>query len=281
MAVSVSAPRAALAFDWPQGTDMTTKLQVMQQEISNIIALITGLKSQKPISAIAYTAVDLSNGSILAQNNTAQSYPIASTAKLMNAVIVSENIDSGKEITLTDEMLAPYGSSPAIYSGLKISAGDLLAAALTQSVNDAAESLAYFTGKEKFLALMNQKAAELKMTGTYFADVHGLSPKTKSSAADMVKLLTYIYKKHPEILETTKNNDFWLPDEEGKNHKFTNLNDFYSFPQFIGGKSGYLAEAGQTFAAVFDVGKKPTAIVILRATDYRSDTFRIINLIGK
>lgn len=276
-----TAPKTVQAFTWPRGTDLTAKLQVIRQELSNIATLIAAQRSQKPMTAAGYIAVDLSNGSILAQKNSVQTYPVASTAKLMSALIATEDIDPDKTITLTDEMLLPYGNSPAVYPGLEISASDLMRAALTQSVNDAAESLAYFTGKEKFPGLMNKKAKELAMTGTTFIDPHGLDPKNRSNAADMAKLLGYIYKKQPEILETTKDDNFWLPDAEGKMLKFINLNEFYGFPEFIGGKSGYLVEAGQTFAGVFTINKKPTAIVLLHATDYRADTFRIIEQISK
>jgi D-alanyl-D-alanine carboxypeptidase len=151
-----------------------------------------------------------------------------------------------------------------------------LQASLIQSTNDAAESLSYFIGREKFLALMNQKAKEIGMVRTFFADVHGLDKQNLSTARDMAKLLTYIRKNNPEILEATKNNNFWLPDAQGKLLRFMNLNNFYGLPEFAGGKSGYSPEARQTFAGIFNIDNKPIAIVLLRSTDFQSDTFKII-----
>ncbi|MFZ3073896.1 MAG: serine hydrolase [Minisyncoccales bacterium] len=271
------APKTALAFDWPDGAALIQRIQVLKQEIYNAKMLALSAKSKKKITAAAYLAVDLSNNSALLKKNTEQAYSIASTAKLMNAVVTLENIDTGKTITLTKQMLAPEGSSPAIFLGLNISAKNLLQASLAQSTNDASESLAIALGKEKFLSLMNRKAKELGMSKTVYYDVHGLNKKDRSTAADMVKLLAYINESHPEILAMTKNNNFWLPNQEGKLLRFMNLNNFYSFSDFIGGKSGYSPDAKQTFAAVFNIKGKPVAIVLLRSTDLQSDTFKIIN----
>jgi len=53
----------------------------------------------------------------------------------------------------------------------------------------------YFLGKEKFIQAMNQKAQNLGMKNTFYADPTGLSPENKSTAQDLAKLLTYIYQK--------------------------------------------------------------------------------------
>lgn len=274
-------PKTARAFDWPAGVALVQRIQVLKQEIYNAKMLALSAKSKKPITAAAYIAVDLSSGSALTKKNADKVYPIASTTKLMTAVIALKNISPDKTITLTKDMLSPEGGSPAIFSGLAISAKNLLQASLTQSTNDASESLAYFVGKEKFLALMNQKAREIGMANTFYADTHGLSKQSRSTANDMSKLLAYIYKNNPEILETTKNNNFWLPDAQGKLLKFMNLNNFYNLPEFVGGKSGYSSDAKQTFAAIFNIKGKPVAVVLLRSTDFQADAFKIVNQLKK
>ena len=276
-----SAPRAALAFEWPSGATVAQQIQAIKQEISNAKALVLSSKSKKPVTAASYLAVDLSTNAVLLKKNPDKIYPIASVTKLMNAVVALENSDTQNSLTLTDKMLLPEGGSPAIFKGASISVQNLLQASLTQSVNDAAESLAYGLGKEKFLGLMNQKAKEMAMTNTVYADVYGLDKKSRSTTTDMAKLLAYIYKQHPEILDMTKNNNFWLPDQKGNLVKFQNLNDFYSLSEFIGGKSGYTPDAKQTFAALFNINKKPVAIVLLHSTDFQADAFKIINQLKK
>jgi len=271
-------PKTTQAFDWPDGAALVQRIQAIKMDIYYSKMLMAAkARTKKPITAASYLAMDLSTGTVLLEKNSKKIYSIASITKLMNAVVSLENISTGKTITLTQKMLAPAGKSPTLFLGSSISAGDLLQASLIQSTNDAAESLACSLGKEKFLGLMNQKAKELKMTSTAYYDVHGLNPKNRSTGADLAKLLSYIQTAHPEILAITKNNNFWLPNQKGELLKFQNMNNFYNLPEFIGGKTGYTPEARQTFAAVFDIGGKPVAIVLLRAADFQGDTFKIID----
>ena len=158
-----------------------------------------------------------------------------------------------------------------------ISKEDLLKAALIQSSNDAAEALASFQSKATFLALMNQKAKELGMQNTVFFDPHGLNSANRSTTSDLAKLVLYVYKQHPEILQITKDNNFWLPDSMGRKFKFQNVNNFYPLGEFVGGKTGYLVEAKQTIASVFNINGEPTAIILLYSDNRQADIFAIMN----
>jgi len=253
------------------------RIQTLQKEIQRLKALISTFKLQKEITAKSYLVINFSDNSVILEKNSNQLYPIASIVKLMTAVIAFENIDLNQTITLTEEMLEPLGYSPALFVGLNVSAKNLLKASLIQSTNDAALSLTYFLEKGKFLDLMNQKAKELNMTNTFFNDPHGLNSSNRSTVSDIVKLLAYIYKNHPEILSITKNNNFRLPGETGNLLKFKNVNNFYQLPEFIGGKTGYLPEAKQTSASLFNLNEGPIAIILLYSKNRQTDTLRILN----
>ena len=170
--------------------------------------------------------IKLSDNSVVLEKNKDSSRIPASTIKLMTALTAVENINLDQTITLNQEMLSPLGWSPALYLGLNVSARNLLKANLIQSTNDAAFSLTYFLTKGEFLNLMNQKAKELNMKDTAFFDVHGLSANNRTTATDTAKLLAYIYKNRPEILQITKDNDFWLPGPDSRLLKFKNVNNF-------------------------------------------------------
>ena len=253
--------------------------QSLLEQIKDLKSLIARLILQKEILAESYLVIDMSNGSVILEKNANQEYSIASITKLMNAVVVRENLDNAKSITLTREMLKPEGQSPSLFLNSNVTVKNLLKASLIQSVNDAAQSLSYVIGNEKFLGLMNQKANELGMVNTRFFDVHGLDPKNHSTAKDLAKLLEYVDKNHPELWEITKNDDFWLPDVTGKLLKFKNMNNFYALPEFIGGKTGYLPQAKQTLASMFNLEEKPVAIVLLRSKNRQTDTVKIIDWI--
>ncbi len=254
----------------------TQQVEILQQEILTLQSLIKNYNLyQKPVAG-SYIAVDISNSSVLLQKNADKQFSMASVTKLMTAVISVENIGMGQEITLTEEMLLPLGQTPVLYSGLKITANDLLKATLIQSSNDSAEALSYFLGKENFINLMNQKAKELGMSNTVYHDTSGLSLNNKSTASDLARLMSYIYKNHPQILEITKNNDFWLSDQNGNMLKFKNVNNFYYIGEFVGGKTGYLTEAKQTFSSVFNVNGMSIAITVLYSDNRMADIFSIL-----
>jgi D-alanyl-D-alanine carboxypeptidase len=197
----------------------------------------------------------------------------------MSAIIALENIGQNQKITLTPDMLKPFGQSPAIYLGANISLRNLVQASLIQSVNDAAEALTHFIERRKFIQLMNQKAEKLGMTNTIFFDASGLSVNNRSTASDLAKLLKYIHKNHPEILEITRDNNFWLPDRNGVLRKFRNLNHFFPLRAFIGGKAGFLPEARQTFASIFNIDGEPVAIALLHSPNRQADVFSILRQI--
>ena len=255
------------------------QIEIIKQEIKLLKSLLSSLQTVNKgaeITARSYLAVNLSDDTVLLEKNTERSYPIASITKLMTAVVASEKIDLNRKITLTEKMLEPHGNSPSIYLGLNISAENLLKAMLIQSTNDAAESLSYFAGKENFISLMNQKARDLGMNSTVFYDAHGLSSSNRSTAKDLAKLLSYIKKNYPEVLQISRNNDFWLPDSTGKQLKFRNLNSFYPFASFIGGKTGYLPQAKQTFASIFNIKDKDMAIIVLYSDNHQADIFAVL-----
>lgn len=252
------------------------KIEILKQEISVLQALVKNYNLHQEPIADSYIAVDISNNSVLLQKNINTQFSMASVTKLMTTVISLENIDMNKEIILTEEMLLPQGQTLVLYAGLKIIANDLLKATLIQSSNDSAEALSYFLGKEKFIDLMNKKAKELGMLDTTYYDAHGLSKNNKSTSLDLSKLMSYIYKNHLQVLEITKNNDFWLPDEKGRKLKFVNVNNFYYLGNFLGGKTGYTKEARQSFNSVFNVKGRPIAIVVLHSNNRIADIFSIL-----
>lgn len=257
------------------------QIELLQKEVNRLIQLIAKINLQKEISANAYLIADISNNSILLEKNINKLYPVASITKLMSSTIAIENINLEEKIILTERMLEPLGYSPSLFLGANIRGKDLLKASIIQSTNDASNSLTYFLKEEEFLNLMNKKAKELNMNNTVFYDSHGLNPLNTSNSSDLLKLLEYIYKNHPQILEISRDNNFWLPNNFGRMLKFKNVNNFYNHPLFIGGKTGYLIEARQTFASIFNIDQKPIVIIILYSNNRQLDTLKIIDFLNK
>lgn len=260
-------------------------IEILRHEIGVLQMLIKNLTlSGNPsyaITAKSYLALDINDNKVLLENNADKLQSIASITKLMNAVVAQENVDKNQSIHITNDMLDQEGQSPSLYPGLNISFENLLKASLIQSVNDAAQSISYFSGKDTFLSAMNQKAKNLEMNTTKFVDVNGMNQENKSTARDLSKLISYVYNNHRNLLTITQGNDFWLPDQNGKLLKFQNVNNFYYLSQFLGGKTGYLPEARQNIASVFNIKGKPVAIITLNAENRQADTLAIVSKLEK
>ena len=274
-----------LAFCMPVAVHAQTvraqQILALQIKIGQLQLLLADMVLQQDTSAGSYIAVDLTTGAIISAKNSAGHFPIASITKLMNAVVATENNDLVHAIALTSDMLTPQGYSPSLFLGAVVAGRDLLRASLIQSTNDAAEALAHAAGPEIFIVNMNQKAKDLGMDDTHFEDTHGLSLQNRSTAGDLAKLMAYIYQNHPQILATTKDTDFWLPDPTGRLLKFKNLNVFHQNTDFIGGKTGYLTEARQSIASVFNIGGKPVAIIVLYSKYRQADVASILEFVTK
>lgn len=265
------------------------QIKELQERLVRLKALIADIILGRHIMAESYLVMDITNSTIISQKNITQSHSIASITKLMNAVVAVENLDQDKSIILDEAMLKPAGYSPSLFLKLAVTVKHLLKASLIQSTNDAAQALSIAVGSatadggvpqdavKKFVALMNYKARQLGMDDTHFYDAHGLDLKNRSTVFDIAKLLAYIHQNHPDILEITKDDDFWLPDPTGKLLKFKNLNLFSGLPEFIGGKTGYLPEAKQSLAGLFDINGRTVAIILLKTSHQRADALTLID----
>lgn len=221
------------------------------------------------INPRAYLVADMDSGQVFAEKNSATKLPIASVTKLMTAVVATEHVDLKQKITIGKSMLDPYGSSKYVSQGDEISAAQLFYPMLVESSNDAAQAVSCFLGNKRTIALMNGKARSLSMFSTSFFDAHGLSPRDVSTARDLFYLARYIANNHPQILEITRGDgahNICAMQYPGMKNK----NLVYDFPNFIGGKTGYIPESNYNGLFLFNLPKndgsvRRVAIIILGA----------------
>lgn len=148
----------------------------------------------KAPSISASSAVLMHEGRVLYAKNENVRLPMASTTKLMTAIVTIENALPDELVTILPEYCAVEGSSMYLKPGTEKTVLELLKGLLLVSGNDAALALAAHVAgdTDSFVELMNQKAADLGMNDTHFANPHGLSdPKHYSTAADMAVLMEY------------------------------------------------------------------------------------------
>lgn len=203
------------------------------------------------ISASAYIVMDTDNNRVLEGSNIHTPYLIASTTKIMTAMVVINNADIKKEITIGNEVLKSYGSGIYVEVGEKITIEDLLYGLMLRSGNDAAIALAVHVGgsMEGFASMMNQTAQFLEMNNTVFLNSHGLEEPNKegnkSSVYDMALLSGYainnsIYQK----ITSTKKHQV---KTNYKTYIWNNKNRLlFEYEHCTGGKTGYTELAKRT-----------------------------------
>jgi len=143
-----------------------------------------------PVStARAVMAVDATTGQVLATANVDERVQVASTIKLLTVLTALDVLSPDQQVTVGQEVAGIGGSTAALDPGDTWSVRDLVAGALVRSGNDAAEALALAAGdgdRDAFLAMMNDKAASLGITGATIADPSGLEDVNLLSARDLV-----------------------------------------------------------------------------------------------
>ena len=234
------------------------------------------------ISAKSYLVADLDSGFVFSEKDSQTQFPIASITKLMTAVVVSENVDLRKSILVEKKMLEAYGSTKGLDAGKSFRVVELFYPLLIESSNDAAEVLSYFLGKEKTIKLMNEKAKAILMGKTNFADPSGFDLKNVSTAQDLFYLGRYILNTRPLFFEIGKGKEVKSFGEiKFDIKKLWNKNVFIDDPNFIGGKTGFLKEAGQTALFIFRFAKRNILISLLNSENTETDTQKIYHWLGE
>ncbi len=253
------------------------------QIITKMKSEILNNKSQINITSSVVLVRDLSNNINIFELNTNNSWPIASLTKLMTAVIAIEKSDLNKEVTINKDAFGfkTHGIAGGFKSGETFTVEDLIRAMLIISSNNAAVALADAIGPD-FIQLMNKKAIELKMFKTNFDDPTGLSYLNKSTVDDLVILTNYIYYNHPRIFEITlqkQEKAEILELNSGINRKLLNINQFAGRLDFIGGKTGYIKEAGENLLSLFSKQERLILIIVLGSENRFKDTEELLKLI--
>ena len=204
------------------------------------------------VSAQSYLVADLDSGLIMAKKNEMKKLPMTSLAKLMTAVIISENVDTSSSIMVRESMLDDYGSTLGLDPGKRFGIIELMYPMLIESSNDAAQVLAAYFGRPRTLEMMNEKAKAIFMPNTVFADASGFDPNNISTAKDLFYLTRYIVNNRPLIFDITKGKKVsW--SGSGSSWVLNNKNIFFENPDFIGGKTGHISSSGYHGLFVFQL----------------------------
>lgn len=193
-------------------------------------------------------------GQILYESNADEKRAPASITKIMSLLLVMEAIDSGKltletEISASEHACSMGGSQIWLEPGETMTVHELLKAAVIASANDATVALgeAVAGSEEGFVALMNERAAELGMNNTHFVNCTGLDAEGHLTTAHDVAVVSCELIKHDLIKDYTT---VWMDSLRDGKSELVNTNKLVRFYNgAVGLKTGTTSVAGSCLSA--------------------------------
>ncbi|MDE7082744.1 MAG: D-alanyl-D-alanine carboxypeptidase [Clostridia bacterium] len=256
-----------------------------------IVCFILGAVSvAKPLnaeaSAAAEIAMELSTETVLRDGNADARLPMASTTKIMTALIIVEDCNLDEVITVPDKAVGVEGSSIYLKKGEQIDIRDLLYGLMLRSGNDSATALAiHHSGSvEKFVEVMNNRAKKIGVESTNFANPSGLPDDSHyTTARDLCKIACYAMRNETfrQVVSTKTH--------KGNFRTYANKNKMlYTYEGANGVKTGYTLKAGRCLVSSAERNGMDVVTVVLNCPDmyerskaifdYAFENFKLLNL---
>lgn len=234
------------------------------------------------ISASAYVLYCPENGKVILEKNSHKKMPMASTTKIMTALLAFETSVLYDEcIAIEEKMLQVEGSSMGLKARQILPISSLAKGALTVSGNDAANAIAISLGGtlENFANLMNLRAKELKMYNTNFVTPSGLDAKNHFSTAYDLALLASEAVKNKSFLKTVSS---LKTDISFKNPRVTlpfyNENKLLKkYKGCLGIKTGFTKASGRCLVSCAERENLRLIAVTLNAPDDWNDHTKLFD----
>jgi D-alanyl-D-alanine carboxypeptidase (penicillin-binding protein 5/6) len=257
---------------------MGRRLAALALLLASITAPARGAENLFPGVAAAYL-VRVQDRTLWAGDPGRRLAP-ASLTKIMAALLVLESYRPRDVVTVSRAAAAQTGARLGLKAGERMTVADLLAAALLRSANDACHALAEWRAGSQiaFVALMNQRAAELGLHDTRFANACGHdAPEHYSTAADLAALAEAALR-HPEFARLVAQVSASVSTADGtRRFRLENTNALIGrLPGAVGVKSGYTRGAGKCLVAVAEREGMRVLLVLLDARNRWWDAHGII-----
>ena len=238
------------------------------------VALLIPMKAEAVSARRAYVLDAVSGRELFVRNPDERSL-IASTTKIMTALIVCEQCNVLDRMRIPKEAVGIEGSSMYLKEGEVLTLQELLYGLMLSSGNDAAVALAIYCGGtvEGFAELMNDKARNLGLTGTHFENPNGLdSPGHYSTARDLAKLAAYAMK-NPIFYKTVSAKSVRIGDRCLTNHNKL----LWKLEGADGVKTGFTKAAGRILVSSATRQGRRIIGVTIDAPDDWNDHCQLLN----
>ncbi len=235
------------------------------------------------VAAEAVILCDAVTGRVLYEKNADQIRAVASTQKLLTALVIAEAGDLYSQVRVEYEDTLCEPTKLGLKTGESYRRYDLLKILLIKSMNDVARCLARDNAGsiEAFSAKMNAKAREIGMRNSNFVNPNGLTePKQYSTARDMARLALFAYRNRIVRNIVSERTLTWR-SPSGKATVYENTNKLMKYLGICNGmKTGYTEAAGHCLVSSASEGGKHLVAVVLgdrRREAIWTDSYRMLN----
>ena len=238
--------------------------------------------SAPSVSARSAILIEAETGKVLFSRSAQVRMPMASTTKIMTAIVAIEECkDLSKSVKIDKRSVGVEGSSIYLYEGEELTMESLLYALMLSSANDAAVAIAYAVGEsiEGFVSKMNEKAAELGLEDTHFVNPNGLHDDGHyTTAHDLAKIAAYALKN--EIFRTivsTKRKAISQVNGDGVRPLLNHNKMLSLYEGAIGVKTGFTKKAGRCLVSAAERDGLVLVAVTLNAPNDWNDHISMLN----
>ncbi|HEX6710484.1 MAG TPA: D-alanyl-D-alanine carboxypeptidase family protein [Rubrobacter sp.] len=251
---------------------------VLGVQVGTGVAFAQGARevTEPDVSARAWALADLRSGEYLAGENASKELPIASTTKIMSALVVLKHGNLDEEVTVSEDAAAyatPAYSNVGLLPGDTLSVRELLMATLISSGDDAAYALAEHVGGsggvDHFVAEMNGEAKALGLKDTHFENPVGFDARGHYSSAHDLAVMADVAMQDPEFrkIVSTEYATIYTPYRE---IPLANTNELlFSYGPATGIKTGTTPAAGETLVSSASIRDESYVCVVLDSVEDR------------
>lgn len=250
----------------------------VQTQVVETVAEAVEVPKQDARVGLVY---DRKTKEVLYEKNGYKQVPMASTTKIMTAMVVIENCDITQTVKITQKAAGTGGSRLGLKTNDSITVLDLLYGLLLKSGNDAAVALAIHTAgsMEAFAEIMNQKAKDLRLQNTHFVTPHGLDEAEHyTTAFELAKMADYAMQNEVfKRIVGTKTAGITI---NGQFRMIQNTNELLGYLDGVNGvKTGFTNGAGRCLVTCCNRNGQEIICVVLGADTKKIRTTDSVKLI--
>ena len=253
-------------------------------DINEILETVVDIEELEIKSKIALI-YDRASGNILYEKNGNKQTPMASTTKIMTAIVVLENANLTDVVTIDLKAAGTGGSRLGLKKNDKITVNDLLYGLMLRSGNDAAVALAEAVSgtEELFVQKMNEEAKRLGMKNTQYLNATGLHEEGHVTTANDLSIIAreLILNYEDEIIPLTSTYEDYLRKETTKPFWLVNTNKLIKSGNGIDGlKTGWTNQAGYCLVATKKANGMRIITVVMGAPTVEGRNADTVNLLN-